>query len=238
MADSPASQNTRVQAFPSTGPLFTNMNLDRRGLAQRLASIEARVYCYIVVTVERRDGELAQTGSGPNFQGGLLTLCTCKRSMRASKAQTDEWNHTWIAGLTGAHVGGPTGNYLFFVTRIAHTFASQRDLWLWLTAHSPASTAEKASDHHRLGDLYRPKDLDGIPFDPYDPDAYVPPRRDHPHALDGSWRKDIAYQAFGRWPALLAGAPEDTYLWSEPLIPVPFAVSRGYRIVDLSALLG
>jgi hypothetical protein len=235
MTGSPASQDARFQAFPDAGLLRANMNLDRGSLAQRLAGIQAHVYCYIVATVVRRNGLLAQTGSGPNFQGGLLTLCTCKRSMRASKPHADEWRNTWIAGLTRAQVGGPTGNYLFFLTRIAQTFASQRGLWHWFTTHAPTVIEAKGTDQNRLGDLYRPAIREG---DPFDSNAYVPPRRDHPHYLDGSWRKDIAYQAYGRWPTLLVGAPEDTYLWNQPCIRAPFPVGRGFRIADLSALIG
>lgn len=210
------------------------MNLDRASLTRRLNSAQSYVYCYIVKTVERSGGRLVQTGSGPNFQGGRITLCTCKWSMRAGRKNADSWKGMWIAGLTGAHVGGPDGNYLFFLMRVEHTFASHRDLWLWLSEHDPLAAEAKAADLHRLGDLYRPNDLDG---NPYDPSTYIPPRRDHVHRRDDQWHKDIDYQAYDRRPTLLVGAPEDSYIWTGPCIRVPFSVGRGCRIVDLSALL-
>jgi len=47
------------------------------------------------------NGEYVQTGSAPNFQGGLITLCTCKHSMRATLTPRAMASvGVWVAGLT------------------------------------------------------------------------------------------------------------------------------------------
>lgn len=66
------------QVFPASGPLHDALNLSGRDLIQRLGKMEGSVYCYIVTSVKDRGGLFVQTGSAPNFQGGLITLCTCK----------------------------------------------------------------------------------------------------------------------------------------------------------------
>src|SRR6266550_5942511 len=66
---------------------------------------EQPVYAYIVTTIKTTpDFQLCQTGSGPNFDGGRITLCTCKHKDRATfdplKDQPDPWKNVWVAGLT------------------------------------------------------------------------------------------------------------------------------------------
>ena len=235
MTEISTAPESRYQEFPAAGSLRDNLNLDRRQLSERLRGAQGTVYCYIVRTVQRVNGCFAQTGSAPNFQGNRLTLATCKWSMRVAKAHAEEWQGAWIAGLTGAHVGGPDGNYLFFLMRVGHQFASQRDLWQWFADHLPEALDAKAADRHRLGDLYRPIDFAGAPNDP---NTYATPRQDHVHRENDYWHRDIAYQLYGRWPTLLVGDPADSYLWSEPLIRMPFHVGRGYQVKDMAALLG
>ena len=69
------------QAMPVQGRLSTNLNLSPEILLERIEDFEdSAVYSYIVDTVEYEDGRLYQTGSGPNFQGDLVTLCSCKHN--------------------------------------------------------------------------------------------------------------------------------------------------------------
>lgn len=225
------------QRFPTSGPLASNLNLDRDDLIGRIGALRGIVYCYVLTTVKDADGIFTQVGTAPNFQGGLVTLCTCKGQMRAGR-DADVWEagDIWIAGVTGAEAGPTGAGHLFYLMRVERAFASHRDLWTWLSAHAPDAAKAKAADKNPLGDVYRPRDPGG---DPYDPRAYVPPRRDHRHRASGEWLKDVNYvSTYGRRrPALLVGDPRNSFLWSEPRIAAPFHSGRGCRIVDLATLL-
>ena len=59
------------------------------------------LYAYIVTSIKTTpDLLLQQTGSAPNFQGGRITLCTCKHKDRAtyhlSKYLDDPWKNVWV----------------------------------------------------------------------------------------------------------------------------------------------
>ena len=221
------------QVFPASGPLHDALNLSGRDLIQRLGEIEGSVYCYIVTSVNDRGGLFVQTGSAPNFQGGLITLCTCKWRMRTGR-DLDAWPGRWIAGVTGAEAGPQGRGHLLYLMCVERAFESHRDLWLWLTEHAPEAAEARAADRHRVGDVYRPRASAGSPFDP---DAYIPPHPHHVHSGE-KWRKDINYIGHSRRrPALLVGDPHNSFLWSEPRVRVPFHVGRGHRIVSLRELL-
>ncbi len=222
------------QKFPASGSLADNLNLDRNDLIARIGGQRGTVYCYVLTTVKDAGGKFAQAGTAPNFQGGLVTLCTCKGQMRSGR-EVDAWRDIWIAGITGAEAGLLGQGYLFYLMRVEHAFASHGDLWAWLSAHVPNAARAKAADKHPLGDVYRPRDL-GV--NPYAPAAYIPPRPDHPHSTDGVWRADVNYRSrYGRRPALLVGDPHNSFLWTAPHVRLSFRVGRGCKIVDLEALL-
>ena len=234
MATSTRAQGFSYQRFPESGHLSGNLNVDRSDLIHRIGGLRGTVYCYVLTTVKDAGGTFAQVGTAPNFQGGLVTLCTCKGQMRAGR-DVDAWRDVWIAGVAGAEAGPLGKGHLFYLMRVERAFASHRDLWAWLSAHAPEAVEAKAADKHALGDVYRPRDPGG---DPYDPRAYVPPRRDHRHSAGGAWHEDVDYHSmYGRRPALLLGDPKDSFLWSEPRVRVPFPVGRGCKTVDLNALL-
>lgn len=188
MVGSLQEKDRGYQVFPASGPLYNALNLSGRDLIQRLGEIEGSVYCYIVTSVKDRGGLFVQTGSAPNFQGGLITLCTCKWRMRTGR-DLDAWPGRWIAGVTGAEAGPQGRGHLLYLMRVERAFESHRDLWLWLTEHAPEAAEARAADRHRVGDVYRPRASAGSPFDP---DAYIPP---HPHHVHSGvkWRKDINY---------------------------------------------
>jgi hypothetical protein len=230
----PSASDPLCQPFPASGPLAGNLNLNRDDLVHRLRGLRGTVYCYVLTTVKDSGGKFMQVGTAPNFQGGLVTLCTCKGQMRAGR-DIDAWRDVWIAGVTGAEAGPTCLGHLFYLMRVERAFASHRDLWTWLAAHVPEAAQAKAADRHPLGDVYRPRDPGG---DPYDPRAYVSPHRDHRHRAGGEWLKDVNYRStYGRRPALLMGDPHSSFLWSEPRVPLPFHVGRGCKIFDLAALL-
>jgi len=226
-------QDDTYQAFPDAGPLTGNINLDANGLIRRLGRIGGDVYCYVLTTVKSIEGRFGQTGSGPNFQGGLITLCTCKGMMRAGRP-VDAWRGVWIAGMTGAEAGPAGRGHLFYLMRVESAFESHLDLWTRLSEYSPETAEAKAADKHRLGDVYRPRNPCGNPFDPAD---YVSPCPTHVHRSGNAWHRDIDHIGYGRRPVMLVGDPHRSFLWSEPRVPAPFQLGRGSKVIKLDELL-
>lgn len=225
----------RFQALPTTGALHDNLNLDRDELLRRLGARQESAYSYIVTTVSYTDGQFRQTGSAPNFQGGLVTLCTCKGQLRAGKS-VNAWPGVWVAGVTSRVMERPGAVQLFFLMRVSWAFCSHRDLWQWLVKTTPETAEAKAADRHRHGDVYRPM----VPCDaPFSPSAYYPPCRCHVHHARDRWRQDIDdfQRAYRRRPALLVGDPALSFLWSEPRVHAAYP-GRGCRHVTLDELLG
>ncbi len=218
------------QPYPVRGPLARNMNLDGDALSERIQAMNGAVYVYVVRTVKWQEGRLVHEGSAPNFQGGYITLCTCKWQMRAGR-EVQDWEGVWIAGITGNGIGAP-GQHLVYLTRVVCAYESHRDLWHTL----PAQVREaKAADSHKFGDIYRPQDLTA---DPYSSLAYREPVKSHPHAPNNAWHKDVNYAAYARRPALLVGDPSLSFLWDQPIISSPFRLGRGCKIMSLETLLG
>jgi len=92
---------SEFQPFPRTGVMFDQMNCDLESLLEKVDSDGDLVYSYIIATIKLRDSRFVRTGSAPNFQGGRITLCTCKHFMRTF-LDKDAWVGKWIAGFTGA----------------------------------------------------------------------------------------------------------------------------------------
>lgn len=119
------------------------------------------------------DGDnLIQTGTGPNFQGGYITLCTCKHRMRASLPRK-EWEGKWVADLTSVKCGGK--HWLFYLAKVKEAYESQSELWY---SHSLPEDRRQAKSARcpRLGDLYEPKsELDSMAR--FDPKQYPLPNR-------------------------------------------------------------
>jgi hypothetical protein len=66
----------------------------------------------------------------------------------------------------------------------------------------------------------------------------MPPRLDHVHAPDDAWHDDIRYVSrWGRTPALLAGNPQQSYVWTQPLLYTAFRLGRGQKKCPLGTLL-
>ena len=215
------------QPYPRQGQLAKTLNLTLGTLRSRLADIgfqEATVYCYVIATIQFDGRGFLQTGSAPNFQGDLITLCTCKHFMRTF-LDAPGWQGKWIAGFTGIKAG--TGrNALVYIMRVADAFESHRDLWL-SEAFASAAREAKAADRDEFGDVYRPTSGRGNPFDPADYQAPVP---NHVHAEGGEWHEDIArVGCAGRRPALLVGQVGLSFLWSKPMLYYPSALRRLHR---------
>ena len=212
------------QAMPSTGRLARNLNLRPETLTERLATFrQSTVYSYVVDTVEYHQGRLYQAGSGPNFQGDIITLCSCKHLMR-TYLKPEAWKGVWIAGFTGSTELG--SNKLFYLMKISQAFESHCEFWLSDSIPEEAKTA-KASHLDKFGDIYQPEKTSGRPYFYW---HYFGPCRNHVHCELGDWKKDIDYKdRHGRRSALLAGDREYSFLWDRPVIESPFKIRRGQK---------
>jgi len=108
------------------GALYKNLSL--KELVQKLREEKGEVYAYVLTTIKYENGEFIQTGSAPNFQGGLITLCTCKRFMRTWKP-VQEWKGVWIAGFTSTQITSTRKNYLFYLMKVSNAYPSFKSLW-------------------------------------------------------------------------------------------------------------
>lgn len=210
-----------IQPFPTHGELFDNLDLSKTALARRVADLPGKVRSYKMISVSRGEtGALQQEGSGPNFQGGCLTLCTCQCVFRAEKRNPDEWlDGWWIAGFTSPKICGRT--WLFYLAQVEHVYASQADLW---KALPPALRRTKSTRTNSLGDAYQPNPASAS-TDPFDAARYHPPMLGHSHhrtESDDGWVNDIEFfhEGFGRHPVLLVAKSERTFLWQTPLLYV------------------
>jgi hypothetical protein len=223
------------QPYPRQGQLAKTLNLTLGTLRSRLADIgfqEVTVYCYVIATIQFDGRGFLQTGSAPNFQGDLITLCTCKHFMRTF-CDAPEWQGKWIAGFTGVKTGRGR-NALVYMMRVGHAFESHRDLWLSGLLASAAREA-KAADRDKFGDVYRPTSGRG---DPFDPANYREPVRKHVHAEGDEWHRDIdRVGCAGRRPALLVGQVGLSFLWSKPMLCYSSALHRGQKKSTLETLL-
>ncbi|HKI35736.1 MAG TPA: hypothetical protein VKA46_28025 [Gemmataceae bacterium] len=75
-----------VQPFPTEGQLFDNLDWPKPELERLIGGLPGKVRSYKMISVWPDEiGLLQQRGSGPNYQGGCLTLCTCRHEIRAEK---------------------------------------------------------------------------------------------------------------------------------------------------------
>ena len=184
------------------------------GLLSALAGdLDIPVYAYIVTTIKtgpRPGYTLTQTGSGPNFDGGRITLCTCKHRDRATISRFGRWDNVWVAGLTSKQ--DTPSRSLAYLMCVERFFLSQLDLWIALGPHCRAAKSASLSP---IGDLYEPTPRPGS--DPYDPANYQPPMVGHVHASIGGrhpWHDDIRQWGPNHQPhRLLLGQVNKSYQW-------------------------
>lgn len=221
------------QPFPKRGPLFDNSNLSLETLRGSIGSERTVVYRYVITSVGNNGGRFVQRGSGPNFQGNMVTLCTCKHRMRTFLSP-DDWKDRWVAGFTGLGAGRGT-NALVYLTKVAHAFESHYDLWY--SDEIPDETKRaKSATLSRHGDLLQPV---GESVDPYAPLSYHPPNEAHSHSKNASWHGDVRYTGGRcvREAALLVGDPERSFLWDRPTIFLPGSIGRGQPKTTLDNLI-
>jgi hypothetical protein len=225
-----------VQRFPTEGtPLYKNANLERSELPPEIWELQDKAYSYVVRSV-RLNTQTAppffeQTGSGPNFQGGVLTLCTCKHQMRTSQKAGD-WPGTWLAGFTSRSIYDGR-HWLFYLAKIKSAYESHSDLW---TATGAASRKDKAAHGNFLGDHFEPKTPLPATNARFSPLHYVSPTR-HAHrwrdeeGWHNVWHNDINYRHAEKYghPPLLVADPQQTFIWNEPKLYFRHDHCRNFR---------
>lgn len=170
----------------------SNLNVNSYDLLKILEGVET-IYIYPHHEIKMIDNMFAQTRSGPNWEGGVLTMATCKHLLRTYK--TIEAKKTAFCGVTNKLDGE---NYIMYVGVIDKTFGSNFDLNCYLSKHHPEAIKAKLSTDNRLGDIFLPvTQLTGD--DKYDSMNFEEPCDDHCRKEendskgDAKWFKDIEY---------------------------------------------
>jgi hypothetical protein len=182
----------------------------------RAALITRPVYSYIVTTVKTAaDYRLVQTGCAPNFDGGRITLCTCKHKDRAtfklSDNPLDPWERVWVAGFTSK--SADPSRSLAYLMCVERSFLSQPELWDFLP---PKCRLAKSATQSVLGDLFEPREA--ARAGPFNPRNYKPPITGHVHSparRPNRWHHDILHWRIGKPHRLLLGMAGQSYLWNK-----------------------
>ena len=208
---------------------WSNITLDDL-LHKLMKEKNVDVRIYTVATTKRENQVVRHTGSGPNLEGGLASLCTCKHSMRQYHT-TDDWIGKWILGLSSrAKNNGFDGkHYLFYMMKVEKAFESHAELYNYLAAKNSSALRIKSAVHNRLGDIFEPE---SHCKNPLDPSMYKTPHPYHSHGKNGStdWYHDIIYN--NKSAPLLLGDVDNTFVWTEPMII--FDRPRGVGSMKLS----
>jgi hypothetical protein len=189
---------------------------------------DAPLLLYVMSSTRVGDGRIDQHGSGPNLEGGVATLCTCKHHVRTWKSVAAG---TWMAGVTSGARGADVRQALFYLARIERTFASHRELWAALP--DAARRAKSMSDNY-LGDLFEP--LPGAATDPYAATSYRPVTT-HSHITEAGDATELDRDRChvpGVRPRLVAFDPAATFAWSRPVIRREAGAGRGARWTRLA----
>lgn len=207
-----------VQPFPTEGVLFDNLDLRKPELNDCIGGLLGAVRSYKMISVHPDDwGQHEQYGSGPNYQGGCLTLCTCAHQIRAEKKNPGDWNGSWLAGFTSPRLCGRT--WLFYLAQVGQVNLTAATHWAALPANLRQA---KTTRRNRLGDAFQPNPASSC-TDQFDADHYHPPMIGHSHhetAMDDNWKKDIEFfnPLFRRHSVYLVANPELTFLWQTPTL--------------------
>lgn len=235
-----AVDSTRYQEFPRAGRLAANLDSTLAELRDKLADKRGQVYCQVVTSAGLLpNGLLYQSGSGPNFQGGFVTLCSFRWRERSYLTPHAWEEDMWMAFFTSrSKQSGSDQHYLLCLMKVEKAYASQRDLWKAL----PSATLEaKAADKHRRGDVYRPRDGTA---DASSHLAYFEPMLDHNHhrdQADTSWFRDVNDRTGSQraYPnaAFLVGDRDFSFLWQQPLMSMKFNNPRSTPRLSLFPML-
>jgi len=227
----PNSEGLDYQRFPTSGPLFRNMNTDWKSLKEVIYRKEPKViYSYVLTSYENRNGGFFQTGCGPNFQGGHLTLCTCMHQMRSGR-DSNEWKeNVWIAGVTSTETGKGK-NYLLYFAKVLEAFDSQMELHN-SNLFTPSELKAKIATYNVFGDIFEPISKNDLERK-LEVDNYEPPIKRHKHESIDKWKHDVCYfrDGWNRYQSFLLFDPTLSFLWSKPQIEVSYKDKEGNQIV-------
>lgn len=211
-------KTTSGQAFPRTGELARNIDRRLPGFVAKSPPSSwnnDRVFAYVLTTLDiDHAGEFVQKGSAPNFQGGLISLCSC---MHYHRTWWPRWRGMWVAGFCGKNQKG--GNQLFYLMQVGEEYDSQADLWHSLGV---STRNAKSARGNRFGDVYEPNGATAATA--YEPGGYFPPYGNgpddqHVHLARDHWKQDICFRypvRDAKQPKLLIGDPERSFLWQRP----------------------
>lgn len=203
-------------------------------LSDRLKGLlteNVRIYTVKSTRLVKESNEIQHLGSGPNLEGGIATLCTCKRSMRQDFPGC--WEGEWVLGLTSrARDKGFSGSHHpLYMMKVEKAFDSHKDLYNHLKSINERSLAIKNASNNPRGDIFEPKDSCK---DPLDPKNYKPPHKKHSHRYseDNEWHPDDEWHDDIEYVPLLLGDKNNTFVWSKPTIV--FNKNRGSGSMILS----
>ena len=191
---------------------------------QGYPGVEVRIYTVASTRMEKNSNDILHLGSGPNLEGGLATLCTCKHSMRQSRTP-EEWRGLWVLGLTSRakNNGFSSEHYLFYLMRVENAFGTHKELYEYLESKYSKALKIKNAVNNPLGDIFEPKTNCTNSLDPM---MYKFPHTNHSHGNDmgDQWfENDISYN--GKSCPLLLGDIDNTFVWQQPTIKI--ALNRG-----------
>lgn len=189
---------------------------------------EVRIYTVATTRLDKKSKIVGHIGSGPNLEGGLATLCTCKHSMRCNHS-ANAWKDKWILGLTSRAINnGFSGeHYFFYLMKIEQAFFSHKELCEYLMGKNKEALRIKNAVTNRLGDIYVPK---SVCTNQLDHTMYETPHINHSHGKNGEWHDDIAYKSNSA--PLLLGDSKNTFVWKKPMIV--FKQKRGIGNMKLT----
>lgn len=204
---------------------------------------EVRVYTVATTWFDKNFQMIRHRGTGPNLEGGLATLCTCKRSMRQGRP-LDYWKGKWILGLTSRaksnHFCG--SHYFLYLMKVKYAFESHKALYDYLEKNNPSALRIKKATKNILGDVYVPM---STCLDSLDPRQYEYPCKGHDHGCvfgeeykpdeNCEWEKDISNN--GRSTPQLLGDTNDTFVWQKRMIKFNEDRGPGNKIIRMKQLL-
>lgn len=144
----------------------------------------------------------------------------------------EDWKGKWIAGFTGVKAGAGR-NALVYLMKVVYAFESHHDLWF--SNEIPEKTKQaKLASRDRFGDVFQPIGQG----DPFNPQTYKTPHKNHSHINDNQWHADIDYVGCSnRRAALLASDKNYSFLWDRPLLFFSTRLHRGQRKARLEDFL-
>lgn len=163
------------------------------------------------------DNELEQTRSGPNWEGGMVTMATCKHFLRTYSSIKPK--KVALCGITNKIEGE---NYLLYIGVIDKSFDSNYELGRYISSINQFAFDTKLATNNPLGDIFEP-DEDLEDEERYDSLNFIEPHDDHCRFVEFSdnqpkYIKDIEYQTrSGRRPKCLILDPvtvHDTPLYT------------------------